>query len=264
MQTPLDPIADPDVWGYLSPAVSKLIGGGFTHSGRNFVYPAFLYLLLRIAGDFRVIAFAQHALGLVAGVVMLVIWARVRDLIVGPRLPATVHRWLGLLPVGIYLFAADTIRFELQIRPEGICGFLGILNFCLVLQFTYWFFVRENKRAAVLYGIGTVLSALLLGSVRPSFWLAGLGSLLPVCFVFLRRGWFGEKLAIFLGAVAGLVLLILPERLLAYHTTSTRLSCRLSYLHSTQTLFVIRWHSISRLLPNFRMRGNGSGASMRR
>src|SRR2546423_15439746 len=66
MRAPLDPIADPDVWGYLSPAVSKLVGGAFTHAGRNFVYPGFLYLLLRIVGDFRVITFAQHALGLLA------------------------------------------------------------------------------------------------------------------------------------------------------------------------------------------------------
>jgi hypothetical protein len=217
MRAPLEPIADPDVWGYLSPAVSKLVGGGFTHAGRNFVYPGFLYLLLRVAGDFRVIPFAQHALGLLAGVVMLVIWQRVRDLVVRPRLPAAVHRWLGLLPVGIYLLAADTIRFEMQIRPEAICGFLGILNVYLVLQFIYWFFVRENKRGAVIYGIGSVLGVLLFGSVRPSFWLAALGSLLPVCCVFLRRGWFREKLAIVSGVVAGLALLVLPERVLAYH-----------------------------------------------
>jgi hypothetical protein len=65
--------------------------------------------------------------------------------------------------------------------------------------------------------VGTILSVLLFGSVRPSFWLAALGSLLPVCLVFLRRGWFREKVAIFLGAIAGLTLLVLPERLLAYH-----------------------------------------------
>jgi hypothetical protein len=223
MQAPLDPIADPDTWGYLSPALNKLVGNGFTHSGRNFVYPGFLYLLLQVAADFRVIVFVQHALGLLAGVLLLLIWQRVRDLIAGPRLPAAVHRWFGLLPAGIYLFAADTIRFELQIRPEGICGFLGILNVYLVLQFIYWFFVRENKRAAVVYGVGTVLSVLLFGSVRPSFWLAALGSLLPICFVFFRRGWFREKVAIFLGAVAGLILLVLPERLLASHDVVDKL-----------------------------------------
>src|ERR1700730_2482863 len=124
IQAPLEPIADPDVWGYLSPAVSKLIGSGFSHSGRNFVYPGFLYLLLRVAGDFRAIVLVQHALGLLAGGVMVLIWQRARGLIGGRQFPAAVHRWFSLLPVGIYLFAADTIRHELQIRPESICGFL--------------------------------------------------------------------------------------------------------------------------------------------
>ena len=215
IRAPLEPIADPDVWGYLSPAVSKLIGEGFIHSGRNFVYPGFLYVLLRVAGDFRVIAIVQHLLGLFAGALLLLTWQRVRDVISGPGLPAAVHRWLGLLLAGLYLFAADAIRFELQIRPEGICGFLGILNIYLALQFTYWFFVRENKRATIFFGIATVLSVLVLGSVRPSFWLAALGSLLPVSFVFFRRGWSREKLAIALGAVAALALLVVPERLLA-------------------------------------------------
>ena len=193
MRAPLEPIADPDVWGYLSPAVSKLIGEGFIHAGRNFVYPGFLYVLLRVAGDFRVVAIVQHLLGLLAGVFLLLTWQRVRDVISGPGLPAAVHRWLGLLLAGLYLFAADAIRFELQIRPEAICGFLGILNIYLALQFTYWFFVRGNKRAAIFYGIATVLSVLVLGSVRPSFWLAALGSLLPGSFVFFRRGWSRDR-----------------------------------------------------------------------
>src|SRR5436305_14622630 len=88
IRAPLEPIADPDVWGYLSPAVSKLLGSGFTHSGRNFVYPGFLYLLLRVAGDFRAIVLVQHALGLLAGGVLVFIWQRARDLIGWPQLPA--------------------------------------------------------------------------------------------------------------------------------------------------------------------------------
>jgi hypothetical protein len=175
-----------------------------------------------VGGDFRVIAFVQHALGLLAGVVMLLIWQRVRGLVVRPRLSLMFHRWLGLLPVSICLFAAETIHFEMQIRPEGICGFLGILNIYLALQFTYWCFVREKKRAATFYGIATVLSTLLFGSVRPSFWLAALGSLLPVCFILFRRGWFRERLAIFLGTVAGLALIVLPERLLAEHDDAAK------------------------------------------
>lgn len=79
MQAPLDPIADPDVWGYLSPALRKLIGAEFGHTdGRNFLYPGFVFLLLRAFGDFRAITVAQHILGLLAGVVLLLSWRRAR------------------------------------------------------------------------------------------------------------------------------------------------------------------------------------------
>src|SRR5437763_10177639 len=64
IRAPFEPMADSDAWGYLSPAVSKLTGGAFTHAGRNFVYPGFLCLLLRGAGNFRAIAAVQHFLGL--------------------------------------------------------------------------------------------------------------------------------------------------------------------------------------------------------
>jgi len=50
---PLDPIADPDTWGYLSPALRKLPGAKFGHTNsRNFTYPGFLFVLLRIFADF--------------------------------------------------------------------------------------------------------------------------------------------------------------------------------------------------------------------
>src|SRR5438128_8829530 len=76
---PLDPIADPDTWGYLSPALRKLTGAEFGHTqGRNFVYPAFLYLVLSLFADFRAITFVQHLLGLMAGAFFLLTWQRLR------------------------------------------------------------------------------------------------------------------------------------------------------------------------------------------
>ena len=59
------PVADPDTWGYLYPALGKLEGAGFVHTyGRNFLYPGFVYGLLRCGGTFRAIPVAQHLLGL--------------------------------------------------------------------------------------------------------------------------------------------------------------------------------------------------------
>src|SRR5438270_10929537 len=69
---PLDPIADPDTWGYLAPALRKLLGAEFGHTyGRNFVYPAFVFSILRVFADFRAILIAQHLLGLLAGGLLL-------------------------------------------------------------------------------------------------------------------------------------------------------------------------------------------------
>lgn len=212
---PLEPIIDPDLWGYILPAIDKLSGTGFTHETRNFVYPGFLCFLLGLTRDFRSIPIAQHLLGLIAGALLLLGWQRVRGLISQPRLPENAHRWLGLFLMSVYLFASEPIHFEMQIRPEGVIPFLAILNIVCALQFIYWFFVRESKRAAVFSGAATIFSALLVGSVKPNFWLAALVSIAPVFCVVFRSGWGREKILLFLGGAAGLALLILPEHLLA-------------------------------------------------
>src|SRR5438309_171463 len=94
---PLDPIADPDTWGYLSPALRKLTGAEFGHTnGRNFVYPAFLFLLLRVFGSFRAIAIAQHLLGLLAGAVFLLSWKRARVFVPNPRIGRVGYNLLRL------------------------------------------------------------------------------------------------------------------------------------------------------------------------
>src|SRR6266576_3691295 len=84
---PVDPIADPDTWGYLSPALRKLTGAEFGHTnGRNFVYPGFVFLVLRLFADFRAITIAQHFLGLLAGAVFLFTWKRARIFVPNPRI----------------------------------------------------------------------------------------------------------------------------------------------------------------------------------
>src|SRR6266516_7846721 len=108
---PLDPIADSDTWGYLSPALRKLIGVEFGHtSGRNFIYPGFLFLLLRAFGDFRAITVAQHFLGLLAGGILLLTWRRTRCFVANPRVSLGSNHVLGLLAAAIFLLASGPIR----------------------------------------------------------------------------------------------------------------------------------------------------------
>ncbi|MEY2501619.1 MAG: hypothetical protein QOI07_1953 [Verrucomicrobiota bacterium] len=213
---PLDPIADSDVWGYLAPALRKLVGAEFGHTyGRNFVYPAFLFSLLRVFQDFRTIVIAQHLLGLLAVVLFLFTWRRTRVFVPDSRLNLAFHDGLGLLATPILLLGAEPIRAEMQLRPEGVCAFLVSLNLYFAIHFMACCFVEERPRASVGHGIGTVFTAVLLASAKPSFGLLALVAIVPVTILFFRRGWFREKIALGIGAIVGAALLLVPEYFLA-------------------------------------------------
>src|SRR6266446_4259001 len=191
---PLDPIAVPDTWGYLSPALRKLIGAEFGHTyGRNFIYPGFVYLLLRVFGDFRAITVTQHLLGLIAGGMLLLTWQRIRDFIPSAHLPRPIYRCWGLLAAAIYMFSREPIFFEMDIRPESICGFLISINLYFIIQFTACCFLEGRRTATVTYGIAVV----------------------PVARFFFRRSWFRQKIALGAGAAASAALLLLPEHFLS-------------------------------------------------
>ena len=83
---PLEPLLDGDGYGYLNPALSKLTGGGFDHStGREFLYPVFVFLNLCLFGDFRAITVVQHLAGLATAAVLLLAWQELLAVRRGPR-----------------------------------------------------------------------------------------------------------------------------------------------------------------------------------
>jgi hypothetical protein len=213
---PLDPIADPDSWGYLSPALRKLTGAEFGHTyGRNFVYPAFVFSLLRVLGDFRAIVITQHLLGLVAGGLLLLTWRRARVFVPYSRLSRAGHDSLGLVAATIFLLAGESIRAEMQLRPEGVCAFLVGINLYLALQFMACCFVEKRPWPAVGCGIGTAFTSVLLASAKPSFALLAVVALLPVGIFFFRRGWLRQKIAVGAGALFSVALFLLPEHFLS-------------------------------------------------
>ena len=164
------PTVDPDTWGYFHPALARLNGNGFIHTnGRNFVYPAFLYVLLAATGTFRAITVVQHGLGLAGGVLMWVCWRQWRAWFTDSRLPAWADAALGLGLTAFYLQSASAIMHEHQIRPEGIFPFFALLDLTLLLAFLRaWFVARQPRRAALLAG-GGMFVALLLYQLKPSF-----------------------------------------------------------------------------------------------
>ena len=233
---PLDPITDPDTWGYLAPALRKLVGAEFGHTyGRNFVYPAFVFSLLRLFGDFRAIVITQHLLGLVAGGVLLITWRRARVFVLDSALSRAAHDGLGLLGATIFLLAGEPMRFEMGLRPEGVCAVLASINLYLAIQFIACCFVEKRKQATVGYGIGTAFASVLLASVKPSFALAALVPLLPVGVFLFRPGWFRQKVALAGGAALVAALLVVPEHFLGRNdeTNRTFLPINLFVNHAT-------------------------------
>ena len=213
---PLDPIADPDTWGYLAPALRKLVGAEFGHTyGRNFVYPAFVFSLLRVFGDFRAIVIVQHLLGLAAGALFVITWQRARVFVPDSRLRPPFYDGLGLLAATVFLLAGESIRFEMQLRPEGVSAFLAGLNLYLAVQFMACAFVEKRPWPAVGAGIGIAFTSVLLASAKPSFAMAGAVALVPVGIFFFNRGGFRQKIVLAGGATLSAALLLLPEHFLS-------------------------------------------------
>lgn len=220
---PLDPIADPDTWGYLAPALRSLLGAEFGHTyGRNFVYPGFVLWLLRGFGDFRAIVIAQHLLGLMAGGILLLTWRRARALVRHAKLGHEIHGGLGLILTAIFLFSGEQILFEIELRPEGVAAFLIGLTLYLSLQFIICCFLEKRAAATVGFGIGTVFSVLLLVSAKPSFRFVAAVTLLPIAIFFFRHGWFRQKMALAIGGLSCAVVLLLPEYYLSRDDEATR------------------------------------------
>jgi hypothetical protein len=211
---PLYPIAVPD---YLLPALRKLTGAEFGDIalGRTIIYPGFVYLVLRVFGDFRGITVIQHLLGLLVGGVLLLTWRRIRDFIPSAELPYPVYRCLGLIAAAIYILSREPLWFEMSIRPEGVCGFLISINLYVLIQFTACCFLEDRRMATVTYGTAVVFSSILLALVKPSFWLTAIVTLLPVATFFFRRGWLRQKILLGGGTAASAALLVLPGHLLS-------------------------------------------------
>src|SRR5205807_10526220 len=131
------------------------------------------------------------------------------------RVSLARHSVLGLVAAAVFLLAGDPIRFEMQLRPEGVCAFLVSLHLYFAIQFIACSFVEQRRWPAVAWGVGTALTAALLASAKPSFALIALLSLLPVGIFFFRRGWLGQKIALGGGAALGAALLLLPEHFLS-------------------------------------------------
>ncbi len=167
------PLADPDTWGYLNPALQHLAGHGMPQTScRSMAYPLCLRAVLGIFGSFHAIAFAQHLLGLLSGAVWLFafnIWLR---FLPGSGRIRFFAYWCATFCLALYLCNPATLAFESQIRPESVFPFFGLSQIAATLLFIRARWTRPNGSLAILSGgIAALLAAVCL-SLKPSWGLA--------------------------------------------------------------------------------------------
>lgn len=213
---PATPLADPDTWANLGPAVHFLSGDGFLQVYRqSFLYPAFLLAVLQVSGGLELAATLQHAAGLAAGLLLTASWLRLARLF-----PSSVARDLAVVVVGpacLWLFwsGAPTILFEHTLRGESFAALALFAQTFLTLDAMVR--VREKRDPSVA-GVElalAVVAACASYMLRPAF---GLSVLMagPPLIVFLMHG--GPSrcqrvLPLWLAPLLVLIFLVLPGRL---------------------------------------------------
>lgn len=219
---PQTPIIDPDFWGYLNPAVSKLNGGEFEHTfGRNFVYPGFIYLWLKAFGDYRSLCVCQHGLGLLTGVLLAGAWNVWCGCLAGPWRARMAARFIGLGLAADFLGTRSPLMFEQTVRPEAVfpCFLAG--SFLLNLTALHaGYVVRRPRLERWCLGLNFFAVAM-AQALKPSLGLGIVAANLPLAAFVLRRGESWRTKALVAGLAVGMTVLVvsLPEKLLARRDT---------------------------------------------
>jgi hypothetical protein len=216
---PSTPLSDPDIWGYLNPALTWLSGLGFQQTaGRNWLYPAILAGILKFGGDFSWITYVQHILGLLAAWIMWMTYRLWRMLL--PQRTA----WLRILeiPIGLsavflYLLSSRSIVFEASIRPEGVEGFFGFSYlFCVVCYFSARWRCCCSWRSIV-FGAGSLAGSYLLFLLKPVVGFALLFAFIPVIVGTVGKGSLAARLGPLLVGLALIALLVVAPHILWFH-----------------------------------------------
>jgi hypothetical protein len=239
IQLPITPFADGDSWGYLHPALSWLSGLGFQQTdGRDWLYPALLAGILKVADNFGAISCVQHFLG-VAGILLFwLAWRSYRQLVPTPK---PVWRWMyfvfALLLFAFYAWSPQQAILENTIRPEGMLAFFEMAYFCCLISFFSARWRLRRTGAAIAFGAGVLGLSYVILLLKPGWGFSFGFSLLSV-----GIGGFGKttrllRLGPFLtGAIAILFLFFLPRFLGFQKDAQLFLPFTLVSIHSAQIL----------------------------
>jgi len=213
---PLLPVAEGDSGSILNPAISLLTGHGFQMVGAQpLLYPGLLSVILAVFKDFRAIAILNHLTGLGAGVLLLASWRTAGGLLPERRSSPLLFDTAGLAMFAIALFALAPVQLEYAIRPDSICPFFAALSiYCVARFLRSWTGAHAVKHGWIGWGGVALFAGFLLPALKPSFWLSGMLSTIPVWVALFDRREKWGRLVLMTGPalVAVCFLLILPAR----------------------------------------------------
>jgi hypothetical protein len=213
---PLSPVAEGDLSGFLDPAISLLTGHGFQpNSGQPFLYPGLLAAVLGVFQDFRAIAIVSRLLGLGGGLLLLASWRSAGALLAPRRISPWLYDAMGLAMFAIALFAPMPAQLEYAIRADSICPFFAALSIFCVARFLL---SRKSagaaKRGWMVWGAAALFTGFFLPVLKPSFWLSGMFSTIPIWVALFdrREKWAHRALMAGTALAAIFLLLFLPGR----------------------------------------------------
>ena len=199
------PLWTGDTWGYLNPALSWLSGEGFEQTnGREWLYPAIIFVTLKLSGISGIVRL-QQCVSLLAAPLL---WQGVRLwLSIFPRRSTFSHSvgvLLGAIAASVYVLGTTQILHELTIGPEGVLSFFVVVSLVCALGYFRARWVTHRRRFAVAFGAGTVLLCYADILLKPSWSLA----FLPVsCLLIVGMVGSGSRRLRFGPAAAGLIML---------------------------------------------------------
>jgi hypothetical protein len=218
---PLYPFMDPDVSGYLTPALRFLEGQSFElEHARSFPYPLFLWSVLKIFGTLKAIPIIQYIIFLAAAGLFYHQWLK-WSAAQKSKQAVLLNDLIGLVLWAYLLFATVLMEFHFSIRPESMfVSFSILLCSYLLLAVRKWSYLSDKRFPIFPTLFISFLNLLMiiffqkwiLGGIAFQFILWG--------FIFKERPYHGSIIWIsaLLAPVLFLIIVLLPHRYLVRNT----------------------------------------------
>jgi hypothetical protein len=174
-------VADPDSWGYLSPALTLPSSGQFVqNNGRDWFYSALIWVGLESSGSMAGLVRFQQTLGLLSGVLMAMCWRLWAQFLPGSAGREAGVAVFGAMTLALYLWRPDSLVFEMQLRPESVWCFFIFLQLVFLLAYCRARWVHHCYGAAFWHALAVFPLAYVNVLLKPSWGLAWVVTVLPV------------------------------------------------------------------------------------